>query len=153
MTDLGLFLLLVIIGVVYAFHEYLAVIDTVSQSLFQQGFDTDGVSRAAVHGVKILLLVNLAPVNTHLHLFLENQVKPDACRTAISFHKRVRHIHLHILVRYLVERRLRHLFNHLKVLHQVFRTAEDGATFRDGLGAYLAGKVVEATEEVGVNLL
>ena len=63
------------------------------------------------------------------------------------------HIHLNVFVYNLVERRLGHLLYHLKVLHKVFCTAEDGSTLRDGLGAYLTSKVVEAAEDVGMYLL
>ena len=56
----SLFLLLVIVGVVYAFHEYLAVIDTVSQCLFQQYAYLAAICVACYHSIKVFVLVYFA---------------------------------------------------------------------------------------------
>ena len=100
-----------------------------------------------------VLLVYFAPIHTQFQTFLENQIKPDAGRTAIAFHERMSSIHLHIFIDNLVESCLRHLLHSFKIAMQMLRQTEQGIAFGNCLGAYLACKVVEATEKIGVDLL
>ena len=46
-----------------------------------------------------------------------------------------------------------HLFNGFQVLMQVFSQTKQRITLRNGLCTYLTSKVVQATEEIGMNLL
>ena len=98
----------VVIGIVDAFHEHLAVVDFVGQRGFEQRFQGRAVDDAPAHGVEIRLFIDLAPVDALLQTALEHQIKPDAGAASVALHEGVGDVHFHIFVDYLVEAGLRH---------------------------------------------
>ena len=74
-----LFLLLIIVRIVDALHEDLAVINLVGQGTLQQLMDATAVRMAGNHSIKIIPFVYLTPVYAHLQALLEYQVEPYAC--------------------------------------------------------------------------
>ncbi|OYP62035.1 hypothetical protein CIL02_05135 [Prevotella sp. P3-122] len=61
---------------------------------------------AFYHGIEIVALTNLAPVNAEGESFLQHKVKPDTRRTTIAFYEWMSHIHFYILVHNPIEHRL-----------------------------------------------
>ena len=59
-----LFLLLVIIGIVYAVHKYFTIVYSVGESLLQQYAYLAAICVACDHSIKVFLLVYPAPIHT-----------------------------------------------------------------------------------------
>ena len=58
-----LILLLVVVRVVDAFHEGLAVVDFICEGGCEEGVDRGGVDYAGLHCLEVVVLVDFAPVD------------------------------------------------------------------------------------------
>ena len=106
-----------------------------------------------MHGGKICLFVYLTPIHALLEILFENKVEPDTGTATIAFHERVGYIHLYVFIYNLVEGCFWHLLNLFEALRQILGATEKRTIFPNGLCADLSRKVIEPSEDVGVNLL
>lgn len=71
------FFLFVVVRIVNAFHEDLAVVNLISHCQLQQSANLGAIQTTRNHRIKIIPFVYLAPVHTLFHTLLEDKVKPD----------------------------------------------------------------------------
>lgn len=145
--------LLVVIGIVYAFHEHFAIIDFSGEGRLYQLFYLITVADALAHGSKVFVLINLTPVHTEFQRALEHEVKPNACASSIAFHKKMCYVHFNIFIHDFVKGRLRHTLNHLERTWEMEAVGKCKAPFRYILCANLPGKIIKTAKYVGMNLL
>ena len=127
--------------------------DLIGQRGFEERFQGRAVDDAPAHGVEIRLLIDLAPVNALLQTALEHQIKPDAGAASVALHEGVGDVHFHILVDYLVEAGLRHTLDGGQDRGKMQRVGEGETALADVLAPDLPGEIVQAAEDVGVDLL
>jgi len=122
-------------------------------AFLQQLFQHAGVYGALHHRVHVLRLAYPAPVHALLQALLQDQVKPEPGAPAVAVHERVGHVHLHVFVHDLVERILGHPIDRVQSGAEEVRYRELEAAFRDVLLPDLSGEIVQASEQLGVDLL
>lgn len=145
--------LLVVIGIVDAFHEHVAVIDFGGESRLYQLFYMRTVADALAHCSEVFVLINLTPVHTEFQRALEHEVKPNACASSIAFHKRMCYVHFNVFIHDFVKGRFRHTLNHLERTWEMEAVGKCKASFRYVLCANLPGKIIKTAKYVGMNLL
>ena len=106
------FIPFIIVRPIDTFEYHLPVINTVCQCLTQQRTQLQIVYWASFHRLQIQDLIHVLPVNNNGKPFFQDHVKPNAGRSPVPFHERVRHVHFHVFRYDLVKCSCRHLLYH-----------------------------------------
>ena len=130
-----------------AFHIDFAVIDFFGQSSVQQRFYLHILDRAALHCKKVIFFIHPAPVDDLMQFFFQNSIQPDSGASAIALPKRMRHIHLHILLDDLIERRLRHRVDAFQCRTQIHHRCKAEISFCNVHCPHLSSELVDITEQ------
>lgn len=105
-----LIFLFVIIRVVDTFHKGFSIVYLVCQCCFQLLFYRSAFSYAGGHCRQIVFFVHHAPVDTFLEMFLQHEIEPYTCASAVALTEKMCHIHFNIFVGYLLKRFFGHQF-------------------------------------------
>src|SRR3712207_5707797 len=130
------------------FHEHFSVINLGRECRLYQSLDVFAIRNTLTHGRQIFVLVYLTPINTSLERTLQHEVKPNAGAATITFHKRMRHVHFHIFVHYLVEGVFWHSLYRLQCSREVHTISECEPSFRYILSSDLSSEVVQSSKEI-----
>ena len=87
----------VIIRLFNSLENHFPIINLIRQIRLYQKPQFQVVYRTSFHCLQILYLINFCPVRYFPQTFFEDHVQPDSRASAIALHKRVCHIHFHIL--------------------------------------------------------
>ena len=136
---------------IYAFHIDLTVIDLIGEGIFEKIFNLNIPDRAALHGKKIILLADLAPVNHHADALFQHEVKPDPCASAVALPEWVGNVHLNIFLNDFIKGGLRHFVNVGQGCLQVHQWRKTEIALCYVHCPQLAGEVINIAEETPVN--
>ena len=106
-----LFLGFVVIRIINAFHDYLAIINIIGQGILYQSIDFRRIGNAFAHGGEIIFFVDQAPVNAFFQILFQDQIEPDARASSIAFHKRMCDVHINVFSDNFFKRVFRHFFD------------------------------------------
>lgn len=121
---------------------HIAVIGVVAESSPKQNTKLKVIHRATLHGHHIIIAANLSPVHNHTKRTLQHHVEPYSCSTAVTLHKRMGNIHLHILGNYFLKRTFGHSFDSFKSRNKIERIGKAETSFRYIESAYLPCKSI-----------
>ena len=114
-------------------------------------FDFNIFYRAALHGKKIIFLINPAPINDLVKFGFENEVEPNTGAAPVSFSERMGDIHFHILLDDFIKRGLRHFINVGKCRFKVHQRRKTEVAFWNVYGSEFSGKIVNFIKKILVN--